>query len=289
MKKIAAIMLFVVSVSAAILMLLRSVYSLSLFHGLTKQMQTEGWVSTQEDSVLQPDEETIYEASYLFFKIGVAKFHLVEKTVYDGIPAYKIIAHIDSYSGIPFVNYHAVYETYADAKTLMCLFTFNRQKGGNDWIHTSYNFNFRDKEIEWKQSRDGKVIKEDVLPLDRNYTDGLSFYYFVREACLKAGGRKTRLTVPIISDTVLSTVDMTINEEREPCKVTALDFPIDSYRMSGHINFIGTFGVTGDFTGWISADSSEVPLRGDLKVVLGSIVVKLKDIKGRDWIPPRGE
>ena len=269
------------------LLSLRAVYSLSLFNGLTEQLQTAGWVSSPADSLIQPSEETTYEASYLFFNIGMAKFHLIGKTSYDGIPAYKIVAHIDSYSGIPFVNYHAVYETYADARTLMCLFTFNRQKSGDDWIHTSYSFNFPDKEIEWKQTKDDKVIKEDILPLDRDYTDGLSFYYFVRRACLNADGRRTNLTIPIISDTVLSTVDMTINEAREPCRVPAFDFPIDSYRMSGHINFKGTFGVTGNFTGWISADSLEVPLKGDLQVILGNIVVKLKDIHGRVWAPPR--
>ncbi len=38
----------------------------------------------------------------------------------------------------------------------------------------------------------------------------------------------------------------------------------------------------------MSADSAEVPLKANVKVILGSVVVKLKNIKRGDWIPPRG-
>lgn len=287
LKKITSAALLILTFVAMTLFMLTSVYSYSLFDNLKQELQERGWVRTREDSVIQPNEETTYEASYLFFKIGTASFHLIGKTVYHGIPAYRIIARINSYSGIPFVDYHAVYETYADAKTLTCLYTYNLQKEKNGWLRTNYSFDFLRKRLDWSQDQDGVITKQDTLFLDREYTDGLSFYYFVREACQKANGKKTKLTIPIVSDTVLSAVDMTINESREACKVPAFDYPIESYRMSGHINFIGTFGVTGDFIGWVSADSAEVPLKGDLKVIIGSIVVKLKDITGRDWVPPR--
>ncbi len=287
LKRAAPIAVALATFLVTTLLVLRAVYSSSLFKNMTQELQARGWVSASEDLVIQPHEETTYEASYLFFKIGTATFHLIGRTVYHGIPAYRIIARINSYSGIPFVDYHAVYETYADAKTLTCLYTYNLQKKDKGWLRTNYFFDFLRKRLEWSQDEDGILTKGDTLFLDREYTDGLSFYYFVREACQRADGKKTRLTIPIVSDTVLSTVDLTLNERREACKVPAFDYPIESYRMSGHINFIGTFGVTGDFTGWVSADSAEVPLRGNLKVILGSIVVKLKDISGRDWIPPR--
>lgn len=288
LKRLAPTAIIVAAFFVVMLVVLTSVYSYSLFSNMTQELQEKGWVkSAEKDSVTQPSEKTTYEASYLFFKIGVASFHLIGKTEYNGIPAYRIVARINSYSGIPFVNYHAVYETYADAKTLTCLYTYNLQKKGKGWLRTNYYFDFLRKRLDWSQDEDGTLTKADTLFLDRAYTDGLSFYYFVREACQKADGKMTKLTIPIVSDTVLSTVDMTINEKREACRVPAFDYPIESNRMSGHINFIGTFGITGDFTGWVSADSAAVPLMGKLKVILGSIVVKLKDINGRDWIPPR--
>ncbi len=288
-KRAARSAIILIAFVGVMLLMLKSVYSYAFFQNVSQELKARGWASAEEDSVIRPHEEAVYEASYLFFKIGAASFHLLGKTVYNGMPAYRIVARINSYSGIPFVDYHAVYETYADARTLTCLYTFNRQRQGDGWLHTDYRFDFTRRLIDWSQSKDGILIRQDTLSLNRDYTDGLSFYYFVREACQKANGKQTKLRIPIVSDTVLSTVDLTLNEKREACKVPACEYPVDSYKMSGHINFTGTFGVTGDFTGWVSTDSAEVPLKGDLKVILGSIVVKLKEFRGRDWVPPRSE
>ena len=280
---------FAIGISGAgiLLLTLRSVYAISLFQSLTGIMAESGWQSIEVDSVMQVQEEVTYEASYLFFKVGAVKFQVLGKTVYDSVPAYRFRAYIDSYSGVPFVNLHAVYETIADAKTLMCLFTSNSQKDGNNWIYTSYHFHFNRKFVEWRQSENGKMLKEVDYPLDKGYTDGLSFFYYLREECRKAEGKETALSIPIVVDTIRSSVDLTINEKRESCDVSAFDYPLDSYRMSGHLNFKGFFGVTGNFVGWMSSDPAEIPLKGDVSVIIGSVVVKLKSIKRDNWIPPR--
>lgn len=270
-------------------LVLRSVYAISLFHGVTDKMENSGWVRANSDSVVQTGEELTYEASYLIFKIGAVKFHVLGRTVYDSIPAYELRAEIDSYSGIPFVNLHAIYITYADARTLMCIFTSNSQKERDGWLYTSCNLHYAKGKADWQQSKNGILMKDVEYPLDKDYTDGLSFFYYLREASKTADGRRTKMTIPIVVDTVRSSVVLTINEKKEPCNVTAYKFPIEAYRMSGHINFTGFFGVTGGFTGWISADSAEVPLKGDVNVILGSVVVKLKDVKRNGWIPPRSK
>jgi hypothetical protein len=287
-KKIVKYFLISLSAAAILLFALRSVYAISLFQSLSGTMVGSGWQNVETDSVMQVDEEVTFEAGYLFFKIGAVKFQVLGKTVYDSVSAYRFRAYIDSYSGIPFVNLHAVFETIADARTLTCLFTSNSQKEGDNWIYTSYHFNFDRNFVEWRQSENGKVIKEIDYPLDKGYTDGLSFFYYLREANRRANGKMTSLSIPIVLDTIRSSVDLTINEKKENCDVSAYDFPLESNRMSGHLNFKGFFGVTGDFVGWMSADSAEVPLRANVKVILGSVVVKLKGIKRENWIPPRG-
>lgn len=270
-----------------LLFMLRAVFAISVFKNVSQNMQASGWLSSGSDSLIQVKEELTYEASYLLFKIGAVRLQVLSRTVYENLPAYRLRAYIDSYSGIPFVDLHAVYESYADSRTLMCLFTSSSQKEGDGWVYTSYHFDLNEKVVNWEQSRDGKIIKMVSYPLDHPYTDGVSFFYYLREASRVAGNKRTDLSIPIAIDTIRSSIDLTINEGREPCDVTAFDFPIDSYRMSGHMNFKGFYGVTGDFVGWMSSDSSEVPLKAHVKVVLGSVVVKLKDIRRDRWTPPR--
>ncbi len=277
------------ALSITSLFMVRILLGASLFHGIKGEMRVAGWTAAEESYIMQPKEIVTFEASYLFFKLGTVKFELLGRAVCQGVPSYRIRAFIDSYSGIPFVDYHAVYETCADARTLMCVATSNDHEEGGKWLHTNYVFDYARKRLMWEQSVMGKLIRKVDMPLDTTYTDGLSFFYYVREACRSAAGRKESLTIPIVSDTVRSVVKLTINEASEKCKVTAFDYPLESERLSGHIDFKGTFGVTGDFVGWISADSAEVPLRADLKVILGSIVVKLKSITRDRWIPPRAK
>ncbi len=286
-RKILKVVSFVTGALIVSVFVLRSVYAISLFHGLTSEMEDSGWVHADSGSVMQSGEELTYEASYLFFKIGGVKFHVLGKTVYDSIPAYRLRADIDSYSGVPFVNLHAIYDTYADARTLMCLFTSNSQKEGDGWLYTSCDLRFAKGRGDWKQSKNGVPMGNIEFPLHKAYTDGLSFFYYLREASMAADGERMHLKVPIIVDTVRSSVDLTINEKKEACSVSAFKFPIESCRMSGHINFTGFFGVTGGFTGWMSADSAEVPLKGDVNVILGSIVVQLKSAGRTGWVPPR--
>ncbi len=286
-KRILKVTAVVFAAGMLSLFVLRAVYALTLFNGLSAGMQNSGWTRPAQDSIMQDGESLTFEASYLFFKIGSVKMEVLGKTLYHGIPAYHVRALINSYSGIPFVNLHAMYDTYQDAKTFMCLSTDNIQKDGKDSMFTSYKFEFGRKILDWTLWKNGIRVDSAKVPLDKNYTDGVSFFYYIREASRKAGGARTVMSIPIVVDTVRSTVDLTINEKKEDCKVTAFKYPLEAYKMSGHINFTGFFGVTGDFTGWMSADSAEVPLKANVSVILGSVVVKLKDARRAGWIPPR--
>ncbi|MCL5021641.1 MAG: hypothetical protein M1339_08330 [Bacteroidetes bacterium] len=153
------------------IVLLRSAYSLALFGSVTKEMQMNGWKITPESPVIELHEQTTYEASYLFFKIGTTTFHLVEKTLCNGTPTFRIVARIDSYTGVPFVNFHGFYETDADAKTLMCLHTFNRRIENRSRFITSYHFDFPRKEFRWSEVQRDRVIRNEIMQMDTTHKD----------------------------------------------------------------------------------------------------------------------
>ena len=236
---------------------------------------------------VQVKEDMTFEASYLFVKFGSVRFQMLGDGNYNGLSVCKLRAYVDSYSGIPFVNFHAVYETYVDPKTLLCLFNLRKEREGDSWVYTTTNLDFGAKKIEWKQFKDGEPIKILDLPLDTTYSNGVSFVYYLRGICRNACGKRMHLEIPFIDDTVRSSVSLTINEKKESCDAIAFDSPVEAYRLSGHLNFTGTFGISGDFIGWMSADSAAVPLKGDVKVLIGNVVVQLKEIKRENWSPPK--
>lgn len=287
--KRAALVISIVAAAVITLFILRSLYARALLESFAGNLRQNGWGTAGDRYIMQPKEMVTFEASYLFIKLGTVRFEILGRTECNGVPSYRLRAFIDSYSGIPFVDYHAVYETCADARTMMCLSTSNDKEKGDKWVRSKYILDYPVKRLIWEESADGVLLKKVEMPIDTVYTDGLSFFYYVREACRASDGRKEKLAIPIVSDTIRSSVYLTINERREPCSVSAFHYPIQANRLSGHIDFEGTFGVTGAFVGWISADSAAVPLKADLKVIVGSIVVKLKSISRDRWIPPRAE
>lgn len=286
-KRISGVVLIAVVTAALSLVLLRAALALTMFRGLSGSLQQYGWTADTTGSIMEDGESLTYEAGYLFFKIGRVKLEVLGKTTYEGFPAYHVRAAIDSYSGIPFVNLHAVFNCYAKAQDLMCLFEDNIQRDGKDSTYTSYNFDFRKKVIVWRRFKNGTEIDSALVPLDKGYTDGVSFFYYIRNVAREANGIETTMSVPIIVDTTRSSVRLTINEKKDECKVEAFKYPLQAYKMSGHINFTGFFGVTGDFKGWMSADSAEVPLKANVSVILGSVVVSLKEVHRAGWTPPR--
>jgi len=274
------------SVVLSVLLVLRSVFAFSFFKGLSNTLRDSAWRHSESQLVVPSGEEMTFEASYLFVKFGSLRFQVVDQVSYDSLPAYHLRAYIDSYNGIPFVNFHAVYDTYADTGDLSCIFNLKREREGDSLINTTTSIDSTRKRFVWMQTENNRLLKLVDLPYDTNYTNGVSLVYRARQVCQNSGGRKMSLVVPIIDDTVKSKVELTVNEAREACDVTAFDFPIDSRRLSGRLDFTGTFGISGDFVGWMSADSSIVPLKAKVKVIIGNVVVELKEIKKNNWVPP---
>ena len=44
--------------------------------------------------------------------------------------------------------------------------------------------------------------------------------------------------------------------------------------------------MSGTFKGWISNDEAAVPVRAEVKILLGSLVIELEDFTREGWIPP---
>src|SRR5512140_3806656 len=63
------------------------------------------------DKKMQVGEELIYVVSYTFIKLGEVRIIVKDKKEINGRTYYNTIAYINSYSGIPFVSLHQIYES----------------------------------------------------------------------------------------------------------------------------------------------------------------------------------
>lgn len=244
------------------------------------QQEFEKFDKAFNTSFIQVGEELTYEVKYLFFKLGQIKFRIVDKFSENGTEFYKVKVRVDSYS-VPFVDLHADFEAIFDSK-------FVARRYHSEQYERKYYQSVKYQLIEkpvvayvveknyYNFEYNTKGRKIDTVKISAMYCDGPSLFYYARS---NFNQTKT-IVVPTFIEGIKGVTIINFGKKKTKIKIDAVSNPIDSYEIDGRASYIGFFGLTGDFTGWISADERAIPLKGKLKVLVGSVIVELKSWNG---------
>lgn len=237
--------------------------------------------SNLSDKQIQVGEEIVYVVKYLFIPIGEIRLKVTNLNEVDSI--YSAIAYIDSYSGIPFVNLHQIYETKFNKKQKSVYFKGTILE--DDTTYTIYRFDYKRKMIHVIKGSKTKneIWTDSTAVLDREYLDGLSLFYFARMRTGKTGTYNVSVFINEKSEKTF----FNCYDNSEKITISSIDYPIDCVYLKGETEFRGIFGLTGGFEGWFSNDNFGVPIYAKLNVIIGSVSVELKKWKNKQWQPPR--
>jgi hypothetical protein len=229
-------------------------------------------------------EELKYIVKYSFLDLGEIRLKLRGEKIIGGKKYYNAIAYIDSYSGIPFVNLHQVYESNINSNYYSEFFR-GLVKEEKYTSYTDYSFDYRNQKIHIKK---GKISPPEVWTdssaiADTQYQDGLSLFYYAR---MNTGQKKSENIPCFVTEEKVYT---TINFYDKPLKasIDALDYDINCVRLDGSTDFVSIFGLTGYFEGWFTNDEAAVPVIAKMKVIIGNITLELVEWKRDGWNPPK--
>jgi hypothetical protein len=250
----------------------------ALINGVFYQQEYERFEKSFDTSFIQVGEELVYEVKYLFFKLGQLKFKVIDKFTNNGKQFYKVRIDIDSYS-VPFVDIHAKFEAVFDSRFIAHSY-WSEQREKKYYQSVKYRLienlpgyvvekNYHNLEYN---TRGNKI---DTVKITTLYCDGPSLFYYARS---NAHIKKTVL-LPTFIEGIKGITLINFGKKKTQVKIDAFDSPIEAYEIDGKANYIGFFGLTGDFTGWISSDEMAIPLKGKLKLFIGNIIVELKSWK----------
>jgi len=231
-------------------------------------------------------EELTYNVTYAFFDVGQIRIKVLRKIITEMGSYYHAIAYIDSYSGIPFIDLHTIYESNVDEFIFSRWFR-SRVKTGEKWYETIYEFDYAAKSIEIRKGWAGSNVIDSTrtIALDTLYQDGLSLYYFARNHLLS----NRRFVVPtVISEEKVRTI-IQFTPRRTGVTIDAVKYPIDVVEFEGNAEFVGVYGLTGEFQGWFSNDYARVPILAKMKVLIGTVRIELMKWNRPGWTPPRYE
>lgn len=230
-------------------------------------------------------EELVYNVRYGFINLGQVKIKTTGKTRTAGSPAFSTIAYIDSYKGVPFVDLHAVYESLIDSAVFSRHFR-GKTKENDNWNFAQYQFDYdRQRVIMEVGPQEGTVARRETVTVHGPAHDGLSLFFCARDR-LYAG---RTVTIPAVVAEKSANVNINFFRERSSVEIDAVDYNIDVVSFEGNADFVGIFGLTGDFEGWFSNDEARIPILAKMKVIIGSVTVELMRWNRPGWSPPRSK
>ena len=236
-------------------------------------------------NVLVEGEELTYNVRYGFIDLGQVRIKITNKRVTPSYLAYDGKALIDSYNGLPFVNLHATFESVIDSSVFSRSF-LGKTKDGDHWEFARYLFDYgRERIVTEVGYRDTSIEKRDTLALDGPCHDGLSLFFYARHQLY--AGKAMNIPAVVKEKKVNTYIDF--QGKRTTVEVDAIPYPVDVIEFQGTADFVGIFGLTGDFEGWFSNDDARVPILAKMKVIIGSVTLELMSWKRPGWSPPRGE
>ncbi len=243
-----------------------------------------------DQSVICPGEELVYEVSWLRIKLGQIRIRTTPSTIVNGETVCHAAAYIDSYEGLPFVDLHAIDHTDMDSLTDSRGYHAMEKRDDGWRFETSwYDLPHKKVFIETFTQKERKVApgtvgKIDTLAFDGSMLeDGLSILYFAR----KNIHSDRAIVVPTLVYGKLGRTHFSLPATRDQEEIDALkDKKIRVVRFDGKAEFKGLFGLTGDFKGWFSDDVAAVPIKAEMKVIIGSVKIELIEWRRPGWNPP---
>ncbi len=242
--------------------------------------------SFQSVKQLQVGEDLTYEVSYLFLKLGKIQTIVKDKNKIDGKIYYDAVAYIDSYSGIPFVDLHQIYETKLTPDYYSKYFHGVVQY--DDYSsYTNYYFNYKKSIIKVLKGKvqPPEVWTDSTTTADTLYQDGLSILFYTR----MNSGRDTSVNLPCFVNEQKVVTKINFYDKVEPVSINSVNYNIACEKIDGSTDFISVFGLTGHFEGWFSNDSAAVPILAKMKVIIGNVTLELKQWNRKGWEPPKYE
>src|ERR1035437_9244661 len=104
------------------------------------------------DKKMQIGEELTYVVSYSFIKLGEVKLIVKDKKEIKGKVYYSNVAYINSYSGIPFVSLHQIYESKINQNYASDFFS-GIVKHDEYSTYTDYSFDYKNSKIKIKKGK----------------------------------------------------------------------------------------------------------------------------------------
>ncbi|MGB9853135.1 MAG: DUF3108 domain-containing protein [Candidatus Kapaibacteriota bacterium] len=238
---------------------------------------------SQTSKMVFPSEELLYEVSFFGVKLGTIRIVTEENEKLDGKVVHRAKAYIDSYSGIPFVDLHAVFTSWFDPSVSFS-YKFNSSMKEKDyWLFDQIFFDYKNKSIKIEKFKKNQRYFFKEIVTSKKWNDGLSIFFLAREYTKS----KKNVKIPTLMDKDTVYTYINFDGSIQSVEIPSIGYPVRTVHFSGKADWTGIYGLTGYFEGWFSDDEASVPIKAKMNVYIGSINIELIRWNRKGWSPPK--
>lgn len=237
--------------------------------------------------VFQIGERLQYKVKWGFLRLGTVTICTGRDTSCANPALFKLTMVVQSNPDLRAVWIWEYNESIMDGSALLSRRFLSKQVSGDDGIQVRLSYDVQRRVVTYVQQElyTGKLMMADTLRDVPPYVEGPSLFFLAR--CLARTRRS--LSVPTCVDGKMSSTLLDFTLPTEDIEVDAIPHPVRVRKYIGAAQWQGgAAGLTGSFAGWVSDDEAAVPLKAEMKVLLGSIHVELEKWDRVGWIPPKG-
>jgi hypothetical protein len=225
-----------------------------------------------------------YKVSYAGITLGYIKMLTEKHDTLRGNAVVKVKAFIDTAPGIPFVEFHSIFESWADKSGGFSHEFLASTKTGSSWEYDRYEFLYAQQRIHITSGMKDNLTKDLSIQTPKRWNDGLSLFFMARE--MLRCGRHINVPTAIMGDTSRTLLNFK-DIQPQGVQIDASSYPVKTLYFQGEAKWRGIYGLEGAFEGWFSDDEARVPIRAKMKVIVGKVNIELIRWKRGTWQPPK--
>jgi hypothetical protein len=239
--------------------------------------------------VFQDGEVLQYKVKWTIFRLGTLTLRTIRDSTCTIPTDYKIALYVESNPDISIIWIRGYFESLMDAILLDSKRFWALERNGEKLNESLKIFDKEKKRVMFKvvDRNTGNTIEADTIQNVSSCVEGPSLFFYSRAVCHSIGFREASTFV----DGRMGTTELTFRGEKGEVEIENLEEPVRARVFTGQTKWGGgtaVAGLEGDFTGWFSDDEAAVPLRAEMKIIVGSIVIELEEWTRAGWVPPTG-
>ncbi|MFC2170576.1 DUF3108 domain-containing protein [Calditrichota bacterium] len=211
-------------------------------------------------------------ARWGFIKLGLLEIELGEG-VWRNTPSWRIQYIIRTYPGLPFISVTDTLISHISKDIRHSLTLYLRYYENDFSMAEQYHFDYSTGYFTSCSVTKEGYWEYNIHPLPPNVFDALSQTWIAQQFVLE---RQSGMIHSGISKGYEFT-EIEFMGEDKPLEL--VDQTWETVKIDGRLRYAGVVGMTGEYSGWFSADERGLPLMAKFKIFLGSVTVELISIE----------